>query len=166
MPKLTPIMGIMMLSIVVGCSNSPSYSAKIVDFGIYAGGLTEIASDAPRTTTGRITQHRDSILWEETTRVPARLGTIFGFKYILEGGFREQPLPLRYVWTTPGITPPGKKAQFQEEFEWGCTPGSQGGHLLRFEEQWELVPGAWTLSVLHGDRVLAQKAFTVYLPEE
>ena len=152
--------------IAAGCSHNSGYNAKILDFGIYTSGIVESVTNAPHTATGRATQHRASSLKEETTRIPAQLGTVFGFTYVLSGKPDEKPLPLRYVWTTPGITPPGMNTIFQEEFDWGCKPGSKGGHLIRFEEDWELVPGVWTLKVLHGNNVLAQQSFTVYRPEE
>ena len=97
--------------------------------------------------------------------MPAVLGIVFGFTYRIDGLQDDTPVPLRYRWTTPGVTPPGKPTRVQEEFHWGYTRGSKGGHILRFEEEWELVPGLWKLDVIHKERVLASKSFTVFSPE-
>ena len=38
------------------------------------------------------------------------------------------------------------------------------GFACEFEKPWEIVPGEWVLSIVHGDRLLARRSFQVFLP--
>ncbi len=153
---------ILIAFLVAGCDRQPRITANITDFGVYTQGVAESVVDAPDTALDQVTSHAGSVLAEETTRVPARIGVAFGFTYFLNGKPEGRSVPLRYIWETPGVAAPGKSVLFREEFPWKCKTGSIGRHLVRFEEEWELVPGVWKLQVFREEQVLAEQSFTVY----
>ena len=161
---MKPIIAALLLVVVVSCAPNHKYKAEILDVGLFTGGSVESTSGAPETARGIISSHSASELKENTSRVPAEIGTIFGFTYTLVGAPAGERVPLRYVWKTPGVMAPGKSTLFQEEFPWANTIGEKGGHLLRLDEEWELIPGIWTLQVFHGKQLLAERSFEIYRP--
>ncbi len=105
---------------------------------------------------------------QETTRVPARLGTKFGIKYVIQGVPKGDLVMLREVWRFPeeGLKNPGTGKTSREQAQ-GMVMEVTGheifaGWALLYE--WELVPGVWTYELWSGDRLILSQSFDVYRP--
>ncbi|WP_166366806.1 DUF3859 domain-containing protein [Pseudomonas akapageensis] len=106
-----------------------------------------------------LTQSNQTI--EHTDTVPAKLGTKFGLRYKLEGKVADDT-PLTLLYLTPGVTTPDGKRHDKFVVEQKLVPGApQDVMAYEFTEAHEVVAGEWQFMVFQGDRLLAQKRFTV-----
>lgn len=98
---------------------------------------------------------------QTTEVVPARLGSKFGIRYRLEGKTAEDT-PLTLLYFTPGIVTPDGKRHDKFEVVQKLVPGAPMD-VMAYEitEHHEAVPGKWHFMVFQGDRLLAEKQFTV-----
>lgn len=98
---------------------------------------------------------------EPTDVVPAKLGTKFGLRYSLSGKVAKD-VPLTLLYLTPGVTTPDGERHDKFVVEQTLLPGTaQDLMAYEFSDNYELVPGEWHFMVFQGDRLLAEKRFTV-----
>ncbi|MHB9796407.1 DUF3859 domain-containing protein [Pseudomonas sp. MT3] len=98
---------------------------------------------------------------ESTTRVPAKLGTKFGLRYQLSGK-QEGDAPLTLLYFTPGVvTPDGQRHDKFEVVQKLVVGAPTDVMAYQFTENHEVVQGQWRFMVFQGDRLLAEKTFTV-----
>ncbi len=106
-----------------------------------------------------LTQSNQTI--EQTDTVPAKLGTKFGLRYTLQGKVADDT-PLTLLYLTPGVTTPDGKRHDKFVVEQRLVVGApQDVMAYEFTEAHEVVPGDWQFMVFQGDRLLAEKRFTV-----
>src|SRR5579859_4954084 len=75
--------------------------AEIVDWGIYTGEQNKVIV----TPTGSVLQGRGvSRLVKQTTKIPARLRTQFGFRFVIHDSNKDAEVKLHFVWLYPEIT--------------------------------------------------------------
>lgn len=95
-----------------------------------------------------------------TDQIPAKLGTKFGIRYSLSDK-RADDTPLTLLYLTPGIqSADGRhdKLVVEQKLVVGAP---QDVMAFEFTEYNELVKGEWRFMVFQGDRLLAEKTFTV-----
>src|SRR5690606_14486129 len=98
---------------------------------------------------------------EQTTVVPARLGTKFGVRYQLAGK-RETEVRLTLMYFTPGLVGPDARRQDKVVLVQKLVPGAPLDVMaFEFTEHYEVVPGEWQFMVFQGDRKLVEQRFTV-----
>lgn len=102
----------------------------------------------------------------ETTRIPARIGTRFGIRYVFRGK-KGETVDYRVVWRYPsaGLTNPTTgKTVFEAARElsaWIDEPRCSG-HVFSYD--WGLVPGNYVVEIWVRDQKLAGQFFEVYRP--
>lgn len=142
---------------------------EILEAGIYAMpagarstpvGLCESITDPDRVDVNLTAQER-------TTRVPARLGTMFGVKFRPVGQVPDGVTNFRVLWRAPDPGIPDAvtgKPRRDDGCAYAYRMGVTTFQGFRFERPAELIPGAWALEIWHGDRKLLAYGFTVYKP--
>lgn len=96
---------------------------------------------------------------QQTTEVPAKLGTKFGMRYQLSGK-QEGDTPLTLLYLTPGVVTPDGQRHDKFEVVQKLVPGAPTDVMAyEFTEPHEVVKGEWRLMVFQGDRLLAEKSF-------
>ena len=138
----------------------------LLDYGLYRATRTG-DNAAPGTATGTLHVVGDVTFYEKTTRVPARLGTRFGIRFVVVGSPAGQKVTLLQGWKLPpaGLRNPKTGVLYFEEGS--PTVKTIGEPTMRgysFDEPWELVTGDWTMELWSGNRKLLSKTFTVYAP--
>lgn len=141
------------LMVLAGCATGMSIwdkatvqSVRIVDYGIY-----DKVDDAAL-----------SRLLVQTTTIPAKIGTSFGFRYVTEGLPRGAVARLTYQDSYPGLqNPKGGEPLKDVEYSNEVEVGTADICAFTFEEEWELVPGEWTFSIGRNGKLLAEQTFTV-----
>ena len=114
---------------------------RIADYGIY-----EPNRDAPN-------------VLVETTDVPAVVGTVFGIRIHADGRSRQ----VTYRWTFPRMENPADGQVWTEmSGTQDLTPTETHPFLVRINNDWEAVPGEWTIRLSDGERVIAEKIFHVH----
>jgi hypothetical protein len=142
---------------------------EIKESGIYSGVIREAVPEAG-VAGGQRVKATNLNLDTSTDRVPARAGTMFGFRYQVVGQPLGQPVLLKFItrFPRPGLLPPGNRGEPVTVNEY-TSPRAIGDIFWRgygFDETWELVPGVWTFEIWSGDKRLVEKSFTVYLCKE
>lgn len=101
-------------------------------------------------------------LVEQTTRIDARIGTVFGIKYIIEpveGKFSQE-----YVCrlSHPTLTNPKDGSTFDSIVEKKSdTTGKINSDFFEFEYDWEIEEGEWCFEIVSEETTLLKKKFTV-----
>jgi len=132
---------------------------EFTDYGVY--------------TVDRKIQRRDSSGIKEATgsnvrhaaavrTIPAQFGATFGFRFRVIGQPHDAPIALRGVvkFPSPGMMAPASAAPMAE---YECMIQTRAGESVYFsytiEDSFELVAGAWTMEIWHGDRKLGTQTF-------
>ncbi len=135
---------------------------RIFEYGIYSG-RTESSRPQDGTATGTINTVVDLKLVTQTERIPARVGTRFGFGYEVAGRPRDATARMTFITRFPpqGVVNAKGTMYFQNEFEASVPVGVETTRTYTFDEPWELVTGEWTLEIHYRGRKLAEKRFLV-----
>jgi hypothetical protein len=136
--------------------------AHIVEYGVYEDVAELGTRGAEKSTAGHVTAVLDMKLVASTDRVPRKLQTNFGMRFVLEG----EPAGGVEEVTIRVLHPPFRRPGFSgdtrsDEWEAQGIIADKRYTGWEFEYPYELVPGRWTIQIVHKDRVLAEKAFTV-----
>jgi len=118
---------------------------------------------------GSVTGYRTIIknvnVVEQTNRIPATIGTRFGMSYRITGSPEGYGIKLTKKMRLPGLKDPkAGKVIYSSEYELERPIGRLLYTGYTFEEEWECVPGEWTIEFWYGGKKLAEKTFTVYRP--
>jgi hypothetical protein len=102
---------------------------------------------------------------QTTTRIPACIGTKFGFVFSIVGvpvGTRVHISQLDQ-FPPAGLHKPDALFPIHEaRFEYDIVAGTRRKAIYyAFDHPWELVPGEWTFELRDGYRLLVSKTFTV-----
>ena len=113
--------------------------------------------------TGYVTEG-GRVFQSATTNVLLAKGTAFGFDFRIAGAPTDRPVRLTHLITHPKMKKPGGAVLEKQTFDRDVksSNGTISGSLwYTLREDFELVPGKWSLSVLQGTTVLVEKQFTV-----
>ena len=139
-------------------------SIRVVDYGLYAVKRSGREVPARRTLTGSVKIVSTMRLTRKTDKVLAQLGTNFGLRIDLFG-FPKGPVTLTIRALHPRVTNPETGvARSVSEYDWQVV----GRRSLYFgygiRKRWHINEGIWTVQILYGGKVLAQKRFELIVP--
>jgi hypothetical protein len=162
---------LLMPSLVGGISAVHAQGAKIdraeiTEAGIYRAETISI-EQAPDTATRQRNVLSNTRLVAATTRVEAKLGVHFGIRYRLVGSPNNTTVRLTSVtqYPAPGLkNPKADGNQLRGEHSLFATIGHVNYRGYMFEQDWEIVPGAWTFELWDGKRKLISQTFDVIKP--
>ncbi len=133
----------------------------VIDYGIYTATSNKVKASGQGIGQNNVTGER---LVAMTRTVPMQLGVHFGFHYTVVGTPAGAMAPLRIVtlFPSPGLhNPKASQPILRNEYTIERAIGKPTYHDYSFEDQWELVPGTWTMEIWDGDRKLLSESFTV-----
>ena len=139
--------------------------ADITQCGIYEHKVTG-TENASTTATGMVRNVTYRFV-SETTSVPARRDVGFGFEYRIVGTPNGAKVPIRNVTIFPegGVRNPKTGQTFlRSEYVSDRVIGEPILKGYTLDNDWEIVPGTWTFQVWFGDKMLAEKVFTLTRP--
>ncbi|MEN0106969.1 MAG: DUF3859 domain-containing protein [Pseudomonas sp.] len=146
------------LAALLLCGVSQWASAEVrvdgpVEFGIFETTAKELQP-------GERVLTRSKQAIEASEVIPAKLGTKFGIRYTLVNK-KADDVPLTLLYLTPGIqSEDGRHDKLVVEQK--LVPAAPKDVMaFEFTEYNELVKGEWRFMVFQGDRLLAEKTFTV-----
>lgn len=124
----------------------------------------DVLKDVP--TAGSVTgTHHNSTnikFYSKSRRFPLKIGQRFGFDGILAGEPKGEMVSLKVVHIFPkaGLrNPQTGEVNYREEYEVQATVGGYFLSGYALDNDWELVPGDWTLQVWYGDKMLGEAKF-------
>lgn len=99
-----------------------------------------------------------------TSSIPLERCVSFGFEYVIVGAPAGAHIPMRMItrFPEPGLRNPhtGQLALTAESLV-VRTVGWRHYRVYTFDDDWELIPGVWTLEVWQGERQLAVQSFVL-----
>ena len=142
-------------------------TATIVEFGIYEVVKKGIQYEHKESTAGYAEEGGEVKLVETTTTIPLKKGIAFGFEWEAEG-LPNMPIKIAMRVKHPQTTKPDGTVStgFDEMLSLYPKKGriERRGDYYALSEDWEMVPGEWTLSMVYEGRVLCEKVFHVVAP--
>jgi hypothetical protein len=156
---------VLLVLLAVGACAKQSPTAEVTWIGQYTVSSTAQA-DNPGSLSGKISQSSGPQNLQTTTRIPAAVGTHFGYGFVIRD-VEAKDLRVRYVWRFPdgGLTNPSTgKTAANFEIERDCRVGDWCSNAWFLNHDWELKPGPWTAEVWLGQSLLLSRTFEVYAP--
>ena len=146
-----------MHSINSGCHTPPPLDAitvTVLDVGTYAG--TGKANPAPSAATGEVSVNYSEAPPPLTVirTIPAKVGTVFGYRFRLEGGADTVPLTVR-------VTHPPIHGKTLTTYTLDVPTGATHGAFYSIDTEAEAVTGEWGIQIEHGGVVLSRERFTL-----
>jgi hypothetical protein len=102
-----------------------------------------------------------------TTSIPARMCTNFGFEYIILGAPPNADVPIKMVTIFPSVglrNLDTGQTTYRHETVVNRSIGKVHFRTFTLESAWELVPGVWTFELWYRDRKLGEQSFTLTAP--
>jgi hypothetical protein len=149
----------------------PIERVEIIDWGVFAkdSDEEEEQTDAPETAAGHlrvVPAETTPRVLERTDQFAAAIDTRFGLLFRVDstiGGVSTETIVPLHIRVTHPLTrnPDTGAATTVDQWDAPANVGIVRYTGWMFEEDWELVPGTWTIEILHRGKTLAKKDFTV-----
>jgi hypothetical protein len=135
---------------------------QVVEFGTFQKTDERGTMAASGSIRGQAHVVADAVLLERTTDIHATRGTSFGLRISFVGEPSGARVPIRAKCVHPKFTDPATGRSSEVE-EWPGTGvmGRSGYVGYTFDNDWELVPGQWTIEVSVGSTLRVEKTFNV-----
>ena len=139
-----------------------SQRIELLEYGTFRKLVsTNDISDAGSLTGARHAVAKVALI-ESTTNVPARIGTSFGFRVKIPGTPSDDVVPCTAKCFHPKLTDPSSgRSSEVDQWDTSGLAGQDGYIGYTLDNDWELVPGAWTLQVFLDSKLVLEKTFNV-----
>ena len=134
---------------------------EVTEFGIYAVDVSTQGSNSAGIGQSTVSNPRLAV---STHTVPAQRGVTFGFKYRVIGSSAGNEVELTKITTfpPPGLRPPGASGPVTKtERTLRNKVGETRFTSYVLSNDYEVVPGVWTIELWAGGRRLASESFTL-----
>jgi hypothetical protein len=136
---------------------------NVKNFGVFSA--VDHASQKPAASTIPFADVTNVHLAKKTRTIPMSKGVDFGFQYEAVGMPPGEKATLHFVviYPPPGINKPGSSSPIlRDEYDQKVRIGVKGSYNgYELDNDWELVPGDWTLEIWSGPTKLASETFTL-----
>ena len=124
-----------------GCAKPKVTSFEMIDYGVMSYDINEI-KDNSSVAGGTINILKNERIKQRTNQIPAKIGTLFGFIFKVNGEPKGHEIKIKKVSLTPELSDPIQNKVFtRNEFETNKKIGSIYSRSYMFNYEWELVPG-------------------------
>jgi hypothetical protein len=142
-------------------------AGTVVEFGIYEVVKRGIEYEHKESTAGVAEQGVEVAFVKRTTEIPLKKDIVFGIEWEAEG-LPDTPVKITWRVKHPRTTKPDGTVStgFDETLPFLPEKGriQKRGDYYILSEDWEMLPGDWSLSVVYEGRVLCEKVFHVVGP--
>jgi len=155
----------LLLTAALGTAHAATVKrVEITEFGIYTS-RTDKTLDAPGAATGVTKLVSDIELVKSTTTVPARVGANFGFRYRIVGEGKTVTVKKITHIPEPGIrNPVSGNTIVTSVVNIERTIGDVHFTSYSLDQDFEVVPGTWTMEIWIDDRKWASQSFELVKP--
>jgi hypothetical protein len=102
---------------------------------------------------------------KRTTDIPTILGLSFGYIYVIKGEPKGKLVPITLAYRVPELNNPETgKVYSTFELKFDRKIGSEYHTAYKFDEEWELVPGKWSIELFYRGKKVQEKTFNIYNP--
>jgi len=137
-------------------------AVEVIEFGTFQKTQSRGDVSAPNALGGQMHAVTDAVLVESTTDIHAHRGTSFGIRIKLVGQPDGLIVPCTAKCFHPTYTDPATgRSSDVEQWPNFASIGRAGYIGYTFDEDWEIVPGRWTIQLFVGSQLEVEKTFTV-----
>jgi len=147
---------VLCVGIVFALSGCLTSRVSIVNYGIFEAKPDKV-QNASQTARGTVVSLNKFKFIEETTQVPAKVGTRFG---LLFKSKKTGDVTVRIIHP-PTTNPKTSKSRSVESWTQPCKAGEMQYGGFTFDEKWEVATGEWRIQIVDGEVILAEQIFTV-----
>jgi hypothetical protein len=151
------------IAFVASAQAQTGVRAEMFDPGIYEHEV-ERTVEAPDEPSGKHSLVRNPKLIEPTTCIPAKRGSRFGVRYRITADQSNLFVDVRTVmrYPEPGLRDPktNRLHEKTENTQLNIT-GAESYTGYSFDEDWEAMPGTWTIEIWHNETLMASQKFEV-----
>jgi hypothetical protein len=129
---------------------------------------TERLENAPNSIKGYFRIVKNMQLVERTDRIPAAVGVSLGVNFDIVGQPNGTPVTIRFItrFPPPGLRDPKTGTVHQMSVnDRQFRIGDFSFRSYSFDEEWEIVPGVWSLEFWHEGKMIAAQKFEVVKSE-
>ncbi|MCG6890791.1 MAG: DUF3859 domain-containing protein [Gammaproteobacteria bacterium] len=158
-------LSIALLSIMItGCSTVSVSNFSLIEFGTVQTKLDKLSeTDDPNFTDMNDVKFEKML--SESNHIPAKLGTEFGFRFEIIGEPSGEYITVECAGTHPDLTNPHNGQSFSSyRYTDKYVIGRTVYYGFSFDEEWEIAPGTWILSIFYKEEKMLEKEFHVYIP--
>jgi hypothetical protein len=139
-------------------------TATIVEFGIYEVVKKGTQHEHKESTAGYAEEGGEIVFVKTATDIPLKKGIAFGFDWEAQG---LPSMPIKIIWRVKhprtvkpdGTVSTGFDETLRVRPKEGRIKKRTDAYIL--SEDWEMLPGEWSLSIVYENRVLCEKVFHV-----
>jgi hypothetical protein len=164
------LVGLFFIALVMTASSAlAARQAQVLEYGYYefTKGSERLAKAT--TTSGYVTRGEAKLV-EKTDKIPLERGRLFGFRFRISGMDKAVgAIPLELVVTHPEMKKPDGSLStgYHYHVDLALTDGKVEDKTgYRINEPYEMVEGDWHFEYRFMDKVLIERTFKTYLPEE
>jgi len=173
--RINAVMGCVIICLMIFGSESRAtvpkaiVSGSVIEYGIYAYGGKKQTVKSPGTATGTVSygDPEDVHLVKKIKTIPLAKDVIFGYKWRIQGLKDDRPVEMTYrVKHPPIVNLKGIRSEKSEGLM-QITPIGGAYEMIasyKLSEDYELVPGIWTITILLRDQVITEMSFQVIAP--
>lgn len=161
------LMGAMWLIAMIGSALAQQPRIErldIIEAGFFAYEPVGAPKKSEQSVGGLVIRPQNMRFLPESEAVKAQIGTSFGARFRSVGTPNDALVSLQTVWKIPppGLTDPRDGKTYRESRSTFTTRiGTDYLSGYGFNEQWEIVPGTWTLQIWRSDRLLLERNFAI-----
>ena len=160
--KLRPVLSATTNRVRSMSGATTSQGIQLLEYGTFR----KLASTNDVSEPGSLTGARHAVskvaLIECATNVQARIGTSFGFRVKFPGNNSNEVVSCTAKCLHPRLTDPSSgRSSEGDQWDTSGLAGQDGYIGYTFDNDWELVPGRWTLEVFQGSQLVLEKTFNV-----
>ncbi len=145
----------------------PGPSGDVMNFGIYEPVKRGLRYEHRESTSGYAEEGVEVVLIEKTANIPLKKGITFGIEWEAQG-LPDIPIKIAMRVKHPQTTKPDGTIStgFDEMLPFFPEKGriEKRGDYYSLTEDWEMLPGEWSLTMLYEGKVLCEKVFHVIAP--
>lgn len=140
-----------------------SQSIQLLEFGTFKKLVSHGDVAAPGAIAGARHAVSKVTLVECTTNVAARVETSFGFRVRMPGNADGSIVQCSAKCIHPRLTDPSSgRSSEVEQWDTSGLAGEEGYIGYTLDNDWELVPGLWTIQVFMNSKLVIEKTFNLY----
>ncbi len=164
--------GIVTLSALIIFTNTYGKTSKqvkkaiITEYGIieYRGEMTQFSD--PESIAGKISYGIENKAYfiNKTVDIPLKKGVIFGYRWKIVGVVPGKKINITYKVSHPMLTSPNGYTSKGSEGVFEITPKDRTYDMInayKLSEDFEMIKGIWTISVLRDGEIIAEMSFNV-----
>lgn len=135
---------------------------EVLDAGIYENEFNGYQLRDNNVVAGHTKPSHTMRLVNKTNKVKGEIGVVFGFRFKPKQSDQMSNTQVKYCGSHPPMKNKLTEVQLETEcFDYIIKPNKIQWHTFVIENDWEIVPGKWSLYIEQNNKILAKRDFII-----